>query len=73
MSRFAEGTEDFKDFYKHFEIIVTLIILWTEKWLVFAWKLKTKNIYVAKILKKNLWNEGTTIIDHPPYSPELTP
>ena len=39
---------------------------------VFARKHKKKNIHGNKILKKNLCNEGTTIIDHPPYSPELT-
>ena len=29
--------------------------------------------HVAKIVKEYLNNEGLTIIDHPPYSPDLAP
>ena len=56
----------------HFKLTVTLIILWTEKWLFLHENLRTKIFVVAQILKKNVCNEGTTIINHPPFSPELT-
>jgi hypothetical protein len=34
--------------------------------------LRPKILMCLKYKKKNLFNEGTTIIDHPPHSPDFT-